>query len=70
MAESMAENRISEILPYRFEPESVSSLTMNNSSSTKSETDIIEQATFMERLVSTSGCECAKCAVMPSGIKC
>ena len=50
----MAENRTSEILPYRFEPESVSSLTVDDSSSSESETDIREQASFTERLVSTS----------------
>ena len=66
----MAENRTSEILPYRFEPESVSSLTEDDSSSSESETDTREQASFTERLVSTSWCECAKCTAMPSGIDC
>ena len=56
----MAENRTSEILPYRFEPESVSSLTVDDSSSSESETDIREQASFTKRLASTSWCECAK----------
>ena len=50
----MAENRTSEILPYRFEPESVASLTVDDSSSSESETDIREQASFTERLASTS----------------
>ena len=67
MVESMAENRNSEILSYCFEPESVSSLTVDDSSSSESETDIREQASFTERLVST---RCAKCTAMPSGIEC
>ena len=66
----MAENRTSEILPYRFEPESVSSLTVDDSSSSESETDIREQASFTERLASTSWCECAKCTAMTSGVEC
>ena len=67
---AMAENRTSEILPYRFEPESVSSLTVDDSSSSESETDIREQASFTERLANTSWCEYAKCTAMPSGIEC
>ena len=66
----MAENRTSEILPYYFEPESVSGLTVDNSSSSESETDIREQVSFTECLASTSWCECAKCTAMPSGIEC
>ena len=66
----MAENRTNEILPYRFEPESVSSLTVDDSSSSESETDIREQASFTERLASTSWCECAKCTAMTSGVEC
>lgn len=60
----------SEIMPYRFEPVSVSSYSDDESSSSESETDIREQASFTERLGSTSWCECAKCTAMPSGIEC
>ena len=63
----MAENRTSEILPY---PESVSGLTVDNSSSSESETDIRVQVSFTECLASTSWCECAKCTAIPSGIEC
>ena len=48
MAAGMAENASSEILPYRFEPVSVSSFSEGESSSSESETDIREQASFME----------------------
>ena len=53
----MAENQTSEILPYCFEPESVSSLAVDNSSSSESETDIREQTSFMKHLASTIWCE-------------
>ena len=43
---------------------------MDDSSSSESETDIREQASFMECLASTSWCECAKCTAMLSGIEC
>ena len=68
----MAENRTSEILPYHFEPKSVLSLTVDDSSycSSESKMGIREQASFKERLASTSWCECAKCTAMPSGIGC
>ena len=66
----MAENRTSEILPYHFEPKSVSSLTVDDNSSSESETDVREQASFTEHLASTSRCECAKCTAVPSGIEC
>ena len=59
-----------EIVPYRFEPVSVSNYSDQDTSSSKSESDIREQASFTERLGSTSWCECAKCAPMPSGIEC
>ena len=61
---------ITEILPYRFELASVSSYIDEDSSSSESEADIREQASFTERLGGTSWCECAKCAPMPSGIEC
>ena len=66
----MVENRTSETLPYNFEPESISSLTVDDSSSSESVTDIREQASFTERLVTTSWCECMKCTAMPGGIEC
>ena len=51
-----------------------STIVMQITSSSKSETDIREQASFTERLGSTSWCECTsectKCAPMPSGIEC
>ena len=59
-----------EIVPYRFEPVSVSNYSDQDTSSSESETDIREQASFTERLGSTSWCKCAKCAPMPSGIEC
>ena len=43
---------------------------MDDSSNSESEMDIREQASFMERLASTSWCECTKCTAMPSGIEC
>ena len=49
---------------------SVSNYSDPDTSSSKSETNIREQASFMERLGSTSWCKCAKCAPMPSGIEC
>ena len=59
-----------EIVPYRFEPVSISNYSDQDTSSSESENDIREQASFTERLGSTSWCECAKCAPMPSGIEC
>ena len=70
MVEAMVENRTSETLPYNFEPESISSLTVDDSSSSESVTDTREQASFTERLVTTSWCECMKCTAMASGIEC
>jgi len=68
---AMAENDSSEILPYHFEPMSVSTNdSADESDSSESEIDIREQASFMERLGSTSWCVCAKCTPMPSGIEC
>ena len=58
------------IVPYCFEPVSVSNYSDQDISSSESESDIREQASFRERLVSTSWCECAKCAPMPSSIEC
>ena len=58
------------IVPYRFEPVSVSNYSDPDTSGSKSETNIREQASLMEQLGSTSWCECAKCAPMPSGIDC
>ena len=47
----MAEGEtISEIKPYRFLPVSVSNYSDPDTSSSKSETDIREQASFTERL--------------------
>ena len=67
----MAEHEsTSEVLPYRFEPVSVSNYSDNEDSTSESETDIREQASFTERLGSTSWCECAKCSTMLSGIEC
>ena len=67
----MAEGETSgKIVPYHFEPVSVCNYSDPDTSSSKSETDIREQASFMERLGSTSWCECTKCAPMPSGIEC
>ena len=51
-----------EIVPYRFEPASVSNYSDQDTSSSESESDIREQASFTERLGSTSWCKCAKCA--------
>ena len=59
-----------EIVPYRFEPVSVSNYSDKDTSSSESESDIREQASFTERLGSTSWCECAKCVPMPSSIEC
>ena len=47
---------------------SVSNYSKNEDSISESETDIREQASFMERLGSTSWCECAKYSTMLSGI--
>ena len=58
------------ILPYHIKPVSVSNYGDPDTSSSKSETDIREQANFTEWFGSTSWCECAKCAPMPSGIEC
>ena len=66
MAECESE---SEIMPYCFEPASVSKCSDDESDSSESETDIREQASFTERLGSTDWCECAKCTPMPSGIE-
>ena len=60
----------SEVLPYRFEPVSVSNYSDNEDSTSESETDIREQASFTERLGSTSWCECVKCSTMSSSIEC
>ena len=60
----------SKIVPYHFEPVSVSNYSDQDTSSSESESDIREQASFTKRLGSTSWCECAKCAPMPSDIKC
>ena len=43
---------------------------MDDSSSSESETNIREQASFTEHLASTSRCECTKCTAVPSGIEC
>ena len=59
-----------EIVPYHFEPVSVSNYSDPDTSSSKSETDMKEQASFTERLRSTSWCKCVKCAPIPSGIEC
>ena len=67
----MAEGETSsKILPYRFEPVSVSNYSDPDTSSSESETDIREWASFMEWLGSTSWCECMKCTPIPSGIEC
>ena len=49
---------------------SVSNYSDPDTSSSKSETDIREHASFLERLGSTSWCECVTCAPFPSGIEC
>ena len=67
MAESES---ASKVLPYRFEPASVSNYSDNEDSTSESETDIRKQASFMERLWSISWCECTKYSTMSSGIKC
>ena len=67
MAESES---ASEVLPYHFEPVSVSNYSNNEDSTSESETDIREQASFTERLGSTSWCKCIKCSTMSSGIEC
>ena len=59
-----------EIVPNRFEPVSISNYSDQDTSSSESENDIREQASFTERLGRTSWCECVKCAPMPSGIEC
>ena len=43
-----------EIVPYRFEPVSVSNYSDQDTSSSESESDIREQASFTERLGSTT----------------
>ena len=48
----------------------VSNYSENEDSTSESEIDIREQASFTERLGSTSWCECAKCVTMLSGIEC
>ena len=53
----MAEGEItSEIEPYCFEAVSISNYSDPDTSSSESETDIREQASFTERLGSTSWC--------------
>ena len=65
----MAESKsASKVLPYCFEPMSVSNYSKNEDSISESETDIREQASFMERLGSTSWCKCTKYSTMLSGI--
>lgn len=67
----MAEKETStKIPPYSFEPVSVSNYADEDSSSSESEADIREQASFTERLGGTSWCKCTKCMPMPSGIEC
>ena len=67
----MAESSLNtEIKPYQFEPTDVSGYSDNEDNSSKSETDIREQASFMERLGTIDWCECTKCSPMPSGIEC
>ena len=67
----MAESKsASEVLPYHFEPMSVSNYSNNEDSISKSETDIREQESFTERLGSTSWCKCAKYSTMSSSIEC
>ena len=44
----------SEVLPYRFEPVSFSNYNDNEEHTSESETDIREQASFTDRLGSTS----------------
>ena len=61
---------MAEGVPYLFEPVSVSNYSNLDTSSSESETDIREQASFTERLGSTGWCKCAKCAPMPSGSEC
>ena len=60
---------INEIVQYHFDPVSVSNYSDPDTSSSESETDIREQASFTERLGCRSWCECMKCAPMPSGIE-
>ena len=68
MAESSLNTKIK---PYQFEPTDVSGYSDNeDDSSSESETDIREQASFTERLGTMDWCECAKCSPMPSGIEC
>jgi len=64
MAESSADT---EIRPYQFEPRDVSGYSEHEDDSSESETDIREQASFMERLGTLDWCECVKCSPMSSG---
>ena len=57
-ATGMAEGETTgEIVPYRFVPVSISNYSDPDTSSSESETYIREQASFTERLGSTSWCE-------------
>ena len=68
----MAESKsASEVLPYRFDHCLFQIIViMKIYSSNESETDIREQASFMEQLWSTNWWECMKCTIMLSGIEC
>ena len=68
---TMAEGETSgKIVPYLFEPVSVSNYSDPDTSSSEPETDIRVQASFTEWLRGTSWCEGAKCAPMSSGVEC
>ena len=65
MAESSVAADSDEILPYRFEPDS---LWSSSEDSDGDDTD--SQASFTERLGNTSWCSCAKCLPMPRAVEC
>jgi len=59
-----------EIKPYQFEPVHATGHSDSEDDSSKSETEIREQASFTEHLGTIDWYECAKCTPIPSGIEC
>ena len=65
---SMAES--TGVKPYQFEPTVAAPYSDKESDSEESDTNVREQASFMERLQSMDWCGCAKCIPMLRGIEC
>ena len=64
----MAES--TEVKLYQFKPSTLASSSNEESDLGESDTDVWEQASFMERLGKMDWCICSKCIPMPCGIEC